>query len=136
MNKLGPIKKLHQNQTKFVDNGNKFSVIVRYSLKFPSLVQYFFVLGNSIFLHFWSVSNKLIKAHVSFRFLLLPLKSHCCATFLAISRQIRIHKTFWKVPRQTNSYVSNKWPLKLPCAYLNTQESSRTETFFKRIQDG
>ncbi|KRX66384.1 hypothetical protein T09_3370 [Trichinella sp. T9] len=30
-------------------------------------------------------------------------------------------RKFWKVPRQTNAYVSNKWPLKLPCAYLNTQ---------------
>ncbi|KRX85809.1 hypothetical protein T01_5899, partial [Trichinella spiralis] len=30
----------------------------------------------------------------------------------------------------------NKLPLKLPCAYLNTQESGRTETFLKRIQDG
>ncbi|KRX28165.1 hypothetical protein T07_3167 [Trichinella nelsoni] len=71
-------------------------MIMRYSLKFPTLVQYFFVLGNSIFLHF----------------------------------------RFWKVPQQTNSYMSNKWPLKLPCAYLNTQESSRIETFLKRIQDG
>ncbi|KRX17018.1 hypothetical protein T07_12505, partial [Trichinella nelsoni] len=34
---------------------------LKYSLKFPTLVQYFFVLGNSIFLHFRSVSNKLIK---------------------------------------------------------------------------
>ncbi|KRY02524.1 hypothetical protein T01_5111 [Trichinella spiralis] len=25
------------------------------------LVQYFLVLGNSIFLHFWSISNKLKK---------------------------------------------------------------------------
>ncbi|KRX28323.1 hypothetical protein T07_4401 [Trichinella nelsoni] len=30
---------------------------LKYSLKFLTLVQYFFVLGNSIFLHFRSVSN-------------------------------------------------------------------------------
>ncbi|KRX31937.1 hypothetical protein T05_5297, partial [Trichinella murrelli] len=54
---------------------------------------------------------------------------------LAITRQIRIHKTkFWKVLRQINAYVSNKWPLKLPCAYLNTQESRPTGTPLKRIQ--
>ncbi|KRX73609.1 hypothetical protein T06_1538 [Trichinella sp. T6] len=35
---------------------------------------------------------------------------------------------FWKVPRQTNAYVSNKWPLTLPCAYLNTQGSGPSET--------
>ncbi|KRY17689.1 hypothetical protein T12_7777 [Trichinella patagoniensis] len=34
-------------------------------------------------------------------------------------------RKFWKVLRQINPYVSNKWPLKLPCAYLNTQQSSR-----------
>ncbi|KRY24266.1 hypothetical protein T01_6933, partial [Trichinella spiralis] len=43
---------------------------------------------------------------------------------------------FWKVSRQTNAYVSNKWLLKLPCSYLNTQEGSRIETFLKPIQDG
>ncbi|KRX16174.1 hypothetical protein T07_5050 [Trichinella nelsoni] len=35
---------------------------------------------------------------------------------------------FWKVLRQTNAYLSNKWPLNLPCAYLNTQGSSPSET--------
>ncbi|KRX40984.1 hypothetical protein T05_5072 [Trichinella murrelli] len=43
---------------------------------------------------------------------------------------------FWKVPRQTNAYVSNKWPLKLPCAYLNTQESGSFENPLKRIGGG
>ncbi|KRX31460.1 hypothetical protein T03_12964, partial [Trichinella britovi] len=38
--------------------------------------------------------------------------------------------------RQINAYVSNKWPLKLPCAYLNTQESRPTGTPLKRIQSG
>ncbi|KRX66939.1 hypothetical protein T09_2581 [Trichinella sp. T9] len=77
-----------------------------------------------------------LEAHVSNRLLLLPLKSHYHATFLAISRQIRIYTTFWKVPRQTNAYVSNKWPLKLPCAYVNTQGSCTTGTPLIRIQGG
>ncbi|KRX31199.1 hypothetical protein T05_16521, partial [Trichinella murrelli] len=33
--------------------------------------------------------------------------------------------------RQINPYVSNKWLLKLPCAYLNTQESRHTGTPLK-----
>ncbi|KRZ60310.1 hypothetical protein T02_12915 [Trichinella nativa] len=40
---------------------------------------------------------------------------------------------FWKVPLQTNAYVSNKWPLKLPCAYLNTQGSGPFGNRLKRI---
>ncbi|KRX24244.1 hypothetical protein T07_5848 [Trichinella nelsoni] len=40
-----------------------------------------------------------------------------------------------KVPRQTNAYVSSKWSLTLPCAYLNTQGSSPSETPLKRIED-
>ncbi|KRY10699.1 hypothetical protein T12_11304 [Trichinella patagoniensis] len=43
---------------------------------------------------------------------------------------------FWKVPRQTNAFMSNKWPLKLPCAYLNTQGSSPSGTPLKRIDNG
>ncbi|KRZ94304.1 hypothetical protein T08_15096 [Trichinella sp. T8] len=58
-----------------------------------------------------------------FPFPLLLLKSHH-------------HAMFWKVPRQTNAYVSNKWPLKLPCAYLNTQGSSPSDTPLKRIDNG
>ncbi|KRY14146.1 hypothetical protein T12_6605 [Trichinella patagoniensis] len=66
-------------------------------------------------------------------------------TFLSISHQILFctssDKKSWairflKVPRQTNAYVSNKWPLKLPCAYLNTQGSSPSDTPLKRIDDG
>ncbi|KRZ90554.1 hypothetical protein T08_16738 [Trichinella sp. T8] len=76
---------------------------------------------------------------VSFLFLLLPLKSQHHATFLTIYRQIRIYKScdqrFWKVPRQTNAYVSNKWPLKSPCAYLNTQGSSPCGTPLILIDD-
>ncbi|KRY03855.1 hypothetical protein T01_3624, partial [Trichinella spiralis] len=32
--------------------------------------------------------------------------------------------------------MSNKWPLKLPCAYLNTQGSSPSGSPFKWIDDG
>ncbi|KRX84205.1 hypothetical protein T06_12302 [Trichinella sp. T6] len=41
---------------------------------------------------------------------------------------------FWKVLRHINAYVSNKWPLKFPCAYLNTQGSGTTGTPLIRIQ--
>ncbi|KRX66920.1 hypothetical protein T09_1655 [Trichinella sp. T9] len=40
-------------------NGNKFSVIMRQSLKPPTFGQYFVVLSKSIFNHFRSISNKL-----------------------------------------------------------------------------
>ncbi|KRY30424.1 hypothetical protein T03_4732, partial [Trichinella britovi] len=43
---------------------------------------------------------------------------------------------FWKVSRQTNAYMSNKWPLKLSGAYLNTQGSSPSGTPLKRIDNG
>ncbi|KRX71748.1 hypothetical protein T06_15406, partial [Trichinella sp. T6] len=43
-------------------------------------------------------------------------------------------RRFWKDLRQTNPYVSNKWPLKFPCAYLNTQGSGTTGTPLIRIQ--
>ncbi|KRY33580.1 hypothetical protein T01_7774, partial [Trichinella spiralis] len=46
---------------KRLQNGNVFCIIVRYSLKLRSLVQYFFVLGKSIFLHFPSNWNKFIN---------------------------------------------------------------------------
>ncbi|KRY31318.1 hypothetical protein T01_15477 [Trichinella spiralis] len=134
---------------------------MRYSLKLPSFVQYFVVLGKSIFLHFRSISNKLKKvvsirakillyyknafqaqmplrsrtlpggnktSLVLFRYPFLLLKSHHPASFIAISRQIRFYKTFWKVPRQTNAY--------LPCAYLNTQGSGPFENPLKRIDGG
>ncbi|KRY36734.1 hypothetical protein T01_8368 [Trichinella spiralis] len=76
-----------------------------------------------------------LRSQVSFPFLFFPLKLQHHATFLAISRQIRIYKTFWKVPRQTNASVSNKWSLKLLWAYLNTQGSCPSETPLKRIDD-
>ncbi|KRY52546.1 hypothetical protein T03_10931, partial [Trichinella britovi] len=77
------------------------------------------------------------ESQVSFPFPSLPLKSHHPSTFFAISREIRICETrFWKVLRQINPYVSNKWLLKLPCAYLNTQESRHTGTPLIRIQGG
>ncbi|KRX74327.1 hypothetical protein T06_6800 [Trichinella sp. T6] len=52
---------------------NVFRITVRYSLKLRSVVQYFFVLGKSIFLHFLSIWNKFIEI-VSARFK-MPLKS-------------------------------------------------------------
>ncbi|KRX35070.1 hypothetical protein T05_3393 [Trichinella murrelli] len=74
---------------------------------------------------------------VLLRFVLLRLKSYNHRTFLAITRQIRINKrNFWKVLRQINAYVLNKWLLKLQCAYLNTQGSSPSDTPLKRIDDG
>ncbi|KRX42696.1 hypothetical protein T06_16937 [Trichinella sp. T6] len=70
---------------------------------------------------------------VLLRFLLLRLKSYKHRTLLEITRQIR---NFWKVLRQINPYVLNKWLLKLQCAYLNTQGSSPSDTPLKRIDDG
>ncbi|KRX25053.1 hypothetical protein T07_13780, partial [Trichinella nelsoni] len=43
---------------------------------------------------------------------------------------------FWKVPLQINANVSNKYPLKLPCAYLNTQGSSPFKSPLKLIDHG
>ncbi|KRY45044.1 hypothetical protein T03_7286, partial [Trichinella britovi] len=85
--------------------GNIFSILRRDSFTLSTLVQYFVVLGNSIFLHFRPISNKLKKV-----------------------------VSFWKVLRHINAYVSNKWPLKFPCAYLNTQGSCTTGTPLIRIQ--
>ncbi|KRY21904.1 hypothetical protein T12_5262, partial [Trichinella patagoniensis] len=38
------------------------------------------------------------------------------------------------VLRQINPYMSNKWPLKFACAYLNTQRSCTTGTPVIRVQ--
>ncbi|KRX24231.1 hypothetical protein T07_5448 [Trichinella nelsoni] len=38
----------------------------------------------------------------------VPNKITSLHNFLAIFIQIRFHKTFWKVPRQTKAYMSNK----------------------------
>ncbi|KRZ61453.1 hypothetical protein T02_4055 [Trichinella nativa] len=75
----------------------------------------------------------LSRDQVSLRFVLLRLKSYRHRTLLEITRQIR---NFWKVLRQINAYVLNKWLLKLQCAYLNTQGSSPSDTPLKRIDDG
>ncbi|KRX47849.1 hypothetical protein T05_12101 [Trichinella murrelli] len=56
--------------------GNFFDIIMRCSLKFPCLVQYFLLLGNSIFLHFRAISNKLKKV-VSIR-VVMCIKSSIC----------------------------------------------------------
>ncbi|KRY21822.1 hypothetical protein T12_14149, partial [Trichinella patagoniensis] len=87
--------------------------------------------NSSINIHQMEFYFALISTLVLFRLPLLLLKSHHPSTFFAISRQIRVHTPcdqFWKVLRQINPYVSNKWPLKLPCAYLNTQESRHSGT--------
>ncbi|KRX84936.1 hypothetical protein T06_15451 [Trichinella sp. T6] len=89
--------------------GNVFYIIVRYSMKLSSVLQYFFVLGKSIFLHFPSIWNQFIE--------------------------IVSGRKFWKVPWQTNLNLLNKWPLIFACAYLNTQESSPSGTPLKRLQD-
>ncbi|KRX24113.1 hypothetical protein T07_8274, partial [Trichinella nelsoni] len=49
---------------------------MRYSLKLPSFVQYFVVLGKSIFLHFRTISNNLKKV-VSIR-VEMCIKSSIC----------------------------------------------------------
>ncbi|KRX47822.1 hypothetical protein T05_2782 [Trichinella murrelli] len=61
---------------KRIQDGNFFDIIMRYSLKFPSLVQYFLLLGNSIFLHFRAISNKLKKV-VSIRVAMCIESSIC-----------------------------------------------------------
>ncbi|KRY53548.1 hypothetical protein T03_7804 [Trichinella britovi] len=97
--------------------GKLYDIIKRYSFKLPTFVQYFVVLSKSIFLHFQSISNKLKKV-VSIRQYL--------GKYAFINRATRFVR-FWKVPRQTNAYVSNKWPLKLPCSCPNSQGSSPFE---------
>ncbi|KRY46347.1 hypothetical protein T03_10431, partial [Trichinella britovi] len=80
----------------------------------------------------------LSRARVYFLFHWLLLKSHHPSSFFPISRQIRVHTTcdqrFCKVLRQINAFMSNKWPLKFPFAYLNTQGSCTTGTPLIRIQ--
>ncbi|KRY24458.1 hypothetical protein T01_8882, partial [Trichinella spiralis] len=48
-----------ETSLKRIDDETFFDIIMGYSLKLPSFVQYFVVLSKSIFLHFWSISNKL-----------------------------------------------------------------------------
>ncbi|KRY31803.1 hypothetical protein T03_1105, partial [Trichinella britovi] len=52
---------------KRIDDGKFFIIIMRFLFILRTLVQYFLVFGNSIFLHFRSISIKLIKV-VSLRF--------------------------------------------------------------------
>ncbi|KRY54787.1 hypothetical protein T03_5478 [Trichinella britovi] len=58
---------------KRLQDGNVFCIILRSELKLKNLVQYFFVLRKSIFLHFPSIWNKFIEI-VSGRFE-MPIKS-------------------------------------------------------------
>ncbi|KRX21714.1 hypothetical protein T07_12775 [Trichinella nelsoni] len=103
--------------------GNILAIIKKYSFTFCITFQYFVVLSNPTIINFQAILNKLKKV----------VSLHFEIKYAFIQRATR---RFWKVLRHINSYVSNKWLLKLPCVYLNTQESSRTETLFKRIQDG
>ncbi|KRX74199.1 hypothetical protein T06_9387 [Trichinella sp. T6] len=54
----------------------------------------------------------LSRDQISLRFVLLQLKSYKHRTLLEITN-------FWKVLRQINAYVLNKWLLKFQCPYLN-----------------
>ncbi|KRX49610.1 hypothetical protein T05_6345, partial [Trichinella murrelli] len=49
---------------------------------------------------------------------------------------VKRENRFWKVLRHINAYVLNKWRLKFPCAYLNTQGSCTTGTPVIRNQGG
>ncbi|KRX33485.1 hypothetical protein T09_6121, partial [Trichinella sp. T9] len=46
---------------KRIDDGKFFDIVMRFLFILRTIVQYFFVLGKSIFLHFRSISNKLKK---------------------------------------------------------------------------
>ncbi|KRX68707.1 hypothetical protein T09_11752, partial [Trichinella sp. T9] len=76
-------------------------------------------------------------AQVSISSLACPLKSHHCTTFLQyLGKYVFVRREtskFWKVLLQTKPYLLNKWPPILACAYLNTQESSPSETPLKRL---
>ncbi|KRX61893.1 hypothetical protein T09_14559 [Trichinella sp. T9] len=103
-----------------------------------SLVQYFFVLGKSFFLHFPSIWNQFIEISL-FPSLTSPLKSHHCTTFLQYLGKyvfVRRETRFGKVAWETNPNLLNKLSLKFACAYLNTQASSPSGTPLKRLQDG
>ncbi|KRY97540.1 hypothetical protein T11_6586, partial [Trichinella zimbabwensis] len=65
-----------ENPLKRIDDEFFFDIIMRYALKLKSIVQYFFVLSNSIFLHFRPISNKLKKV-VSIR-VEMCIKSSIC----------------------------------------------------------
>ncbi|KRX27026.1 hypothetical protein T07_5353 [Trichinella nelsoni] len=146
-----PLKLYHR--TSFLQYLGKYAFVRRAT----SLVQYFFVLGKSIFLHFPSIWNKFIEivsgrfwkvpwqtnpnfAQVLFLSLTSPLKLYHRTSFLQYLGKYafvrRATRRFWKVLLQTNPYLLNKWPVKFACAFLNTQESSPSGTPLKRLQDG
>ncbi|KRZ84900.1 hypothetical protein T08_2220 [Trichinella sp. T8] len=116
---------------------NFFAIIVRYSFIFNTLVQYFVVLGNLIFHHFRSISNKL-KTRAGFVSVSdVPTKIASLYNFLQYLNKYafvrRATRRFWKVPWQTNPNLLNKRHLKFACAYHNTQESSPSGTPLKRL---
>ncbi|KRX82167.1 hypothetical protein T06_11510, partial [Trichinella sp. T6] len=67
---------LSETTCKRIDNEKIVHIIVKYSLKMPSLVQYFVVMSKQFFLHFRSISNKL-KNVVSIR-VDMSIKSSIC----------------------------------------------------------
>ncbi|KRY52293.1 hypothetical protein T03_11149 [Trichinella britovi] len=76
-----------------------------------------------------------VKQEACLRLLYYKNELHT-AGFISFSIALIKIATFWKVSRQTNAYMSNKWPLKLSGAYLNTQGSSPSGTPLKWIDNG
>ncbi|KRY58041.1 hypothetical protein T03_2283 [Trichinella britovi] len=84
-----------------------------------------------------TVLQKCIPGTNAFTITLLYYKNAFQVQMLLRSRTLPGgNKPFWKVLRQTNAYVSNKWVLKFPCSYLNTQGSGPFGNPLKRIDDG
>ncbi|KRY52257.1 hypothetical protein T03_16203 [Trichinella britovi] len=106
-----------------IDDKKFFDIIMRYSLKKPRLVQYFVVLGMSIFFHFRTISNKLKKVVSIWVEMFLYYKNEPQVQMLLES------ETF---PGILESSTASK---RLPCAYLNTQGSSPSETPLISIDD-
>ncbi|KRZ86191.1 hypothetical protein T08_3032 [Trichinella sp. T8] len=111
---------------------------MRYSLKKPRLVQYFVVLGKSIFFHFRTISNKLKKV-VSI-WVEMCIRSSICYFSTDITHLIDQFLYYKNEPQvqmllESETFPGNKWPLKLTCAYLNTQGSGQSETPLILIDD-
>ncbi|KRX33534.1 hypothetical protein T05_3964 [Trichinella murrelli] len=123
------------------------------------LVQYFVVLGKSIFLDFRSISNKLKKVVSIWVEMLSTTKAclwgtkmilyyknesqiSCFISFPVIPTKIATSRNFLTISHQISIYKSCDHILecstaskRLPCAYLNTQGSSPSETPLILIDD-
>ncbi|KRY50801.1 hypothetical protein T03_15764, partial [Trichinella britovi] len=77
---------------------------MRYSFTLRTLVQYFVVLGNSIFLHFPPISNKLKKV-VSLRYL---TKLLVCKGFLYYKNELQVLESFTSHKRVCVELTSSK----------------------------